>query len=117
MPGGTLTLAVGIYALLIAGLSVFAALAKSSLTDAKLQGVLHALQSIAAERKELAKAGDSEKVSRNFASAETAKTQQLAKDLLDTAAKMEVSPQNKAARDNATALATQIVAERPGRSQ
>jgi hypothetical protein len=116
VPGRTLTLAVGIYALVIAGLALLAAGAASSLTSAKLQGIVHALQSIASERNELTRLREAGRVSEYFMSAEAAKAAQLAKDLRDSAATIDVPEKDKATRESATALASKIIAEAEGRS-
>jgi hypothetical protein len=108
----TLFVAVGLYGLLIAGLTVLARLTASSLNPAKLQGMIHALQSMAAEQKQLGELRVTSEISHYFVSAEMAKIAQLADDLGHNAAKMKIAPRDEVARDKARALAAELTTER-----
>jgi hypothetical protein len=104
-------IAVIVYALLIAALAAAAAVGRTFLDSARLQGVVHTLQSLSSEQKELAKFRDNGDLSPSFVSAETTMTVQAAEDLLQSLAKMDISAEDKNTHDSAVALAKRVVAK------
>jgi biopolymer transport protein ExbB/TolQ len=108
---GSAPLPLALYAGLIGGLSLWAVFAQAELSGAKLEGLVHSLQSIKAESRDLAELVRAHKLTSRFAIAETGNAMKMAKELQQEATKIDAEGDDSRTRALASALANEIIQE------
>jgi biopolymer transport protein ExbB/TolQ len=114
--GSALWMSLALYASLILGLSIWALVAQAGLSGAKLGGVVHSLQSIKAEKRDLAELVRAHKLTLRFATAEIGNAVKMAKELQQEATKIDTEGDDSRTRALASALAKEIIQENEPKS-